>query len=306
MFKFIISLFLAFAAAFGGSQGYAHNQKEILKETTREATRLYSAQMPFYDLNPQELVVRSRFYTSYSSSVEERKSNIALAARSLNNVLIDVGAEFSFNRTVGARTEKRGYKTAKIIVGGKFVDGVGGGVCQVSTTLYNAVLLAGLKITEYHPHSLPVSYIAPSFDAMVNSGNADLRFVNNTKNPIIIKTSATASTLTIEIIGEPMTENITRQSVITDYIPVPEEEVIIDTAGNYPYLYRGERKVLTYGKQGYKSEGFLIKSVNGKPVSVEKIRSDRYSAMRGVVVEGTAAPPEPEEEAEVGAEIPND
>lgn len=288
MFKCIVTWVLAVTSALSVATKPNANNK------IQHVSTLCSFEMPFYDLQPQDLTVRSKFYTSYSSSTAERKSNIALASKSLNNVFVDVGTEFSFNRTVGARTENRGYKTAKIIVGGKFVDGVGGGVCQVSTTLYNAVLLAGLEITEYHPHSLPVSYIAPSFDAMVNSGNADLRFVNNTHNPIVIKANTTDSVLTIEIIGEPMTESISRQSIITDYIPAPEEEIIVDTAGEYPDLYQGERKVLTFGKQGYKSEGFLIKSVNGKPVSVQKIRSDKYSAMRGVVIEGTAIPPEPE------------
>ena len=163
-----------------------------------------AAAMPFYDLRPQQLVLRSKFFTSYPSSTEERKSNIKLAAKSLDYAFVDVGGEFSFNQTVGARTEKRGYKTAKIIVGGEFVDGVGGGVCQVSTTLYNAVLLAGLKVTEFHAHSLPVSYVAPSFDAMVNSGSADLKFINNTHNPVYIRAFADDATLTIEIYGEPM------------------------------------------------------------------------------------------------------
>ena len=124
--------------------------------------------MPFYDLQPKKIVLRAEFSTNYSSSTDARKFNVALASKTLDNTLVDINGEFSFNYTVGERTERRGYKKAKIIVGGEFVDGVGGGVCQVSTTLYNAVLLAGLKIIECHPHSLPVSYVAPSFDAMVN------------------------------------------------------------------------------------------------------------------------------------------
>ena len=89
------------------------------------ACNIFNARaMPFYDLKPQEIVLRAQFYTSYTTSTEERKSNIALAAKSIDNTLIDVGGEFSFNKTVGARTEKRGYKRAKIIVDGEFVDGV--------------------------------------------------------------------------------------------------------------------------------------------------------------------------------------
>lgn len=255
--------------------------------------------MPFYGLNPQEIVLRANFYTSFTTSTEERKSNIALAAKSIDKTLLDVGEEFSFNKTVGARTEKRGYKKAKIIVDGEFVDGVGGGVCQVSTTLYNAVLLAGLKITEYHPHSLPVSYIAPSFDAMVNSGYADLRFINNTDNPVILRAFVKQSVLHVEVYGQPMIEKYSRQSLITEEIPAPQAEVLEDSNNEYPDLFEGESKVIRYGKAGYKSEGYLVVSKNGKPVGVKKIRSDSYAAVRGKVVLGKAVREVVEDEEEI-------
>lgn len=246
---------------------------------------------PFYDLNPQEPVFRARFYTSFPTSTVERKSNISLAAKTLNNTLVPPYEEFSFNRVIGPRTEKRGYKTAKIIVQGEFVDGVGGGVCQVSTTLYNAVLLAGLTVTEYHPHSLPVSYVAPSFDAMVNSGNADLRFLNNTRNPVIIKARVEGDKLFVEIFGEPMTEKYVRESVFKGEIPFESEQIIFDEKGEYPDLYEGDRRVISYGKAGYKSEGYLTKMINGKKIWTKKLRRDSYSAVRGKVVIGTAKRP---------------
>ena len=244
--------------------------------------------MPFYDLQPKQIVLRAKFSTDYSKSSEERKSNVALAARSLNNVFVDVGAEFSFNRTVGERTVKRGYKPAKIIVNGEFVDGIGGGVCQVSTTLYNAVLLAGLNVIEYHPHSLPVGYVAPSFDAMVNSGWADLKFINGTHNPIILKTFADGQSLRVEVYGEKLTETYERKSMITESIPSPEDKIIYDDNGEYPDLLAGEKRFLRYGKAGYKSEGYLVVSKNGKVIRSQKIRSDKYNATRGLVVIGTA------------------
>lgn len=248
--------------------------------------------MPFYDLNPKDLVLRAEFSTDYSKSSAERKHNIRLAAKSLNNALIDVGGEFSFNRQVGARTEKRGYKTAKIIVNGEFTEGVGGGVCQVSTTLYNAALLAGLNITEAHAHSLAVSYVKPSFDAMVNSGSADLRFINKTHNPVIINTFADGTTLTVKIYGEQMREKYERKSVVKKEIE-PEYSVITDSACEYPDLYTGERRVIKYGKKGIVSEGYIVKKVNGKVVSQTLIRRDRYSKTDGVIVEGTAIRPAP-------------
>ncbi len=248
--------------------------------------------MPFYDLKPKEIVLRAQFYTSYESSTEERKHNIMLASKSLDNTFVDVGAEFSFNYTVGERTAKRGYKTSKIIVGGEFVDGVGGGVCQVSTTLYNAVLMAGLKIIEYHPHSLPVSYVAPSFDAMVNSNTADLKFINNTHNPIIIRTYADGQKLKVEIYGEELTEKYVRKSEITEKINPPESEIVFDEKGEFPDLYDGESKVVKYGKAGYKSVGYLIVLKNGKQSSVKKIRTDNYAPVRGKIVIGKAERPE--------------
>jgi len=244
--------------------------------------------MPFYNLKPAgELVLRARFYTTYSSSSDERKHNIKKASESINKTLLDVGEEFSFNHVVGERTVARGYKTAKIIVGGDFVDGIGGGVCQVSTTLYNAVLLAGLDVLEYHPHSLQVGYVAPSFDAMVSGGGADLRFVNNTDNPIIVYSEADGNRLLVSIYGQPMDYVIERKSVIIGEIQPPEEMVVKDEKGEFPELFEGEQKVVRYEKKGLLSEGYLIKKVNGKTVSEKRVRRDKYKPIGKLIVEGT-------------------
>lgn len=244
--------------------------------------------MPFYNLKPAgELVLRARFYTTYSSSSDERKHNVKKASESINKTLLDVGEEFSFNHVVGERTVARGYKTAKIIVGGDFVDGVGGGVCQVSTTLYNAVLLAGLDVLEYHPHSLQVGYVAPSFDAMVSGGGADLRFVNNTDNPIIVYSEADGNRLLVSIYGQPMDYVIERKSVIIGEIQPPEEMVVKDEKGEFPELFEGEQKVVRYEKKGLLSEGYLIKKVNGKTVSEKRVRRDKYKSIGKLIVEGT-------------------
>lgn len=256
--------------------------------------------MPYYHLQAQELVLRASFSTSYSSSTEQRKNNIKVASKYLDNAFIDVGAEFSFNKVVGERTVARGFKNAKIIVDGEFVDGVGGGVCQVSTTLYNAVLLSGLMVTEYHPHSLAVSYVAPSFDAMVNSGWADLRFVNNTHNPILVKAVADSSKVTISIYGEKMKEKYARQSVVNEIIPAPDYKVVYDEKGEFPELYQGQSIVLRNSKNGLKSQGYLI-CYDGKKSIRQKIRNDKYNAIRGVLLFGTAVeqPLEQEKSAQI-------
>lgn len=250
--------------------------------------------MPFFNLNPKDIVVRASFSTEYKSSSSERKHNIKLAAKKLNKTLVDVGKEFSFNSVVGARTEKNGFKSAKIIVNGDFTDGVGGGVCQVSSTLYNAVLLAGLKITKRYPHSLKVNYAAPSFDAMVNSGYADLRFINNTDNPVIVMAKADDEKITITILGEKLQEQIYRESRIILETDPPESEIVFDELGEYPDLFEGESKVIRYGSKGLVSEGYLIIVKNGKK-NIIKLSKDRYNGIRGKVVVGKAireTPPE--------------
>ncbi len=243
--------------------------------------------MPFYALKPQEICLRASFSTTYSQSSKERKSNIKLAASSLNGTLVDVGGEFSFNLTVGERTEGKGYKNAKIIVGGEFVDGVGGGVCQVSTTLYNAVLLAGLKITEYHPHSLSVSYVPPSFDAMVNSSFADLKFLNDTDNPILIFTNADEEKITIEIYGQKSKYKYVRKSVVTELIPPLNDKIIVDDKKEFPELYNDEFKRIKCPKDGIKSQGYILIYENDKIISIKKLRSDYYKSIQGVIVQGT-------------------
>lgn len=245
---------------------------------------VYAKSLPFYSHGPYDFCERATFSTFYGSSKEERKWNIALASKAINNFLLDAGAEFSFNRTVGDRTEQRGYKQAKIIVNGEFVDGVGGGVCQVSTTLYNAVILAGLKITEYHPHTLSVSYVSPSLDAMVNSGTSDLRFVNDTDFPIIIKAVTNGEVLKISISGKKSKYRYKVLSEIIEEIPAEYKKMIDD--GKYPNLCVGEEKILTYAKNGIKSRAYLIKYKGDKVLQKRIIRIDYYKPLSGLIVIG--------------------
>ncbi len=126
-----------------------------------------------------------------------------MAAEALNNALVYSGKTFSFNERVGPRTPDRGYLKAIIFVNKKQVEGYGGGVCQVSTTLYNAVLDAGLRVMERHPHSLPVSYVPKGKDATVNFGTADFKFKNNTANTLMLHAFVDKNKLTVEIFSLP-------------------------------------------------------------------------------------------------------
>ena len=196
---------------------------------------------PFYKrMTSYEL--KSSFNTGFSSSTDERAHNIKLCSSKINGTVLECGEEFSFNKTVGKRTEKNGYKRAKIIVDGKFVDGVGGGVCQVSTTLYNAVILAGLTVSESYPHSLGVSYVSPSFDAMVSS-SSDLRFINDTNGPLLIKAFTKGDFLFVEIYGERSVYKYERLSEVCEIIQEPEPEIIYDDD-----IVEGTVNYLSYGK----------------------------------------------------------
>lgn len=225
--------------------------------------------------------LRGEFSTYYGYSGEERKGNIALAASSLC-LSVKSGEEFSFNGATGERTEKNGYREAKIIFNGKFIDGVGGGVCQVSTTLYNALLLSGLKITEYHPHSLAVGYVEPSFDAMVSYGYSDLKFLNDTGYDVYIYVTADGELLTARVFGKKKTSLIRRASrVIKEYFY--EDKEIIES-GDYKELNTGEELVLVPARAGIISEGYLIiREENGKERTT-KLRSDNYKPIKEVVI----------------------
>jgi vancomycin resistance protein YoaR len=130
----------------------------------------------------------ANFSTEYASvSSDQRANNIVLATKSIDGTVVMPGKEFSFNGVVGERTADKGYQPAPVIVGDKLEDGLGGGICQVSTTLYNAVNLAGLTSTERVHHTLPVHYVDKGMDATVDYGNIDYKFVNNFKYPVYIQ-----------------------------------------------------------------------------------------------------------------------
>lgn len=157
-------------------------------------------------VSQSQLAERTQLISAYTTYFDgenlQRSSNIALAGRKISGLRLDNGGVFSFNGTVGPRTKENGFKEAKIIEGGKFVYGVGGGVCQVSTTLYNAALLAGLKVTEFHPHSLAVGYVSPSRDAMVSGNYCDLKFSNNGDCPVYIRVLTGENYIRCEIYGK--------------------------------------------------------------------------------------------------------
>ncbi len=141
------------------------------------------------------------YITYFKENNKERSHNIVLAAEAINNNVVFPGERFSFNNIVGKRTKERGYKRAPVIVKGELAEDIGGGICQVSSTLYNAVELKGVQIIERYSHSRSVPYVPPGRDATVSWYGPDFVFKNNYRQPILIRASADEGKMIIRILS---------------------------------------------------------------------------------------------------------
>lgn len=141
------------------------------------------------------------FTTKFSTKDSNRVRNISIASNRTSNILLMPGEEFSYNNLTGRRTLSNGYKDAPVIINGVIGEGVGGGVCQVSTTIFNTALYSGMDITSRQNHSLKSSYVPIGQDAMVNDGGSDFRFRNPYNNPVVVKTTVGNGTVTSKIYG---------------------------------------------------------------------------------------------------------
>jgi len=141
------------------------------------------------------------YSTSLGGSTANRIANVALAASKIDGFVLNPGKRFSYNDVVGPRTAATGFKSAHVYVGNQVVDGIGGGICQVSTTLYNAVIMADLKIVNRRNHSMPVGYAPLGRDATVSYGTIDFVFENDKSYPVSVKAKVEGMTLTVSIVG---------------------------------------------------------------------------------------------------------
>ncbi len=226
----------------------------------------------------------SSFVTYFDGSNVARSHNIRLAAEKINGSTLGVGEVFSFNGTVGERTAERGFKPAKIIEKGEFVEGVGGGVCQVSTTIYNAALLCGCEIEEYHPHSLSVSYVPPSCDAMVSGNYFDLKFKNVAPTTLYIRARTGTNYVAFDFYGRSDGNQYFYKSEVTGTIPAPEE------------ITEDESQVKA-GRDGTESAGYLTVTRNGAVIKRKVLRRDKYAPVKKV----TLATENPEETDDLSA-----
>lgn len=186
------------------------------------------------------------FYTTKFSQNASRTHNLQIAAAALDGAIVQPGKEFSFNERVGPRIEGK-YQEAPVVVGGRLVLGVGGGVCQVSSTLFNAVLLANLPVIKRASHSLPSTYVPLGRDATVSYGWYDLVFANNTGRPLLIVAEITGSRLTVAVVGHRDLNPSVKLSVeVKEVIPF---ETLVE---NDPGLASGVESITQAGQPGYK------------------------------------------------------
>ena len=223
------------------------------------------------------------FSTIYDASATNRAYNVELATKKINGTVIMPGEIFSYNKTVGSRTIEAGWKEGTAYISGKVVPSVGGGVCQVSSTLYNTALLANLEITERTNHTFTVDYVSASRDATVYYGSLDFCFKNTRNYPIKIVASAQNGVCKISLYGikEEVEYEVIIQSKITSYINYTT------TYKEDPTLDEGKEVVEQVGFSGCRSEGYRILKLNGKIVSQTLLSKDTYSAQERIVRKGT-------------------
>jgi len=240
------------------------------------------------------------FTTSYTSSGPSRSKNVANGASLVNGATVYPGETFSFYDAVKPFSEANGYYMAGSYLQGRVVDSLGGGICQVSTTLYNAVLKAELDVTERHNHSMIVNYVDPSADAAIaESAGKDLQFVNNLEYPIYIEGYTKDKKITFNIYGvetRPSNRTVTFESVVIEK-KVPEaDQIIADASQPVGYITVSSEHI------GYKAELYKIVKENGVQVSRELVNKSNYAMSPRTAIVGTATS-DPNVLAELNAAI---
>ena len=261
--------------------------KEMLKEDKEEYVIPLIITQPEITIDelgeeafPDQLAT---FTTRYDVSDVDRTTNLRLACQKINGTVLLAGETFSYNDVVGARTVAAGYKNAKIYEAGQVVDGLGGGICQISSTLYNAALLANLEIVERRNHQFVTSYVPAGRDATVVYGSTDFKFKNTRQYPIRIVATANAGIATISIYGIKEENEYTFKFSTKTISSIPYSTQYIDDST----LPQGTEVVKQKGANGLITETYITKLLNGKTISTELLSRDTYSAMTRIVRRGT-------------------
>lgn len=282
-----------------GAPGKAVNQEKLIKDLVEAATsgnydaviqaEVNESQPELSAANAKEQYKTLSTFTTETTANEKRNTNVKLAARAINGTIVQPGEEFSFNKVVGQRTAEKGYQEAAAYSGGEVVQEPGGGVCQVSSTLYNAVVFAGLKTTERHAHTYEPSYVTPGEDAMVSyDGYAgpDLRFVNNSKTAVGIKAAYSNQTLTVSIYGNPILEDGVTVSMHSEKIK--ELDPPTPTYVEDPTLEPGVEVVAKAATPGSRWQTKLITKKNGQVVSDVLLHNSTYTGKAATIKRNTS------------------
>lgn len=224
-------------------------------------------------------------FTTTTTSNKNRNTNIKLAAEAINGTVIKPGAEFSFNGTVGQRTEAKGYKGAAAYNNGEVVQEIGGGVCQVSTTLYNAVFRAGLEITYRRSHTFEPNYVTPGQDATVSWDQPDFKFRNNSSTAIGLKASYADQKVTISVYGIPILEDGVKWDLESK--KVEELDPPAPTYEEDQTLQPGVEVTKSAGTKGSRWETYKVVYKDGVEVSRERDHKTTYKGHAPVIRRNT-------------------
>ena len=227
----------------------------------------------------------SSFSTKYDETNVSRSKNVKIALSKLDGVVVMPGEVFSYNKTLGKRTEEQGYEYANGFAGGKVVPMLAGGICQVSSTLYDAVLYANLNIVERHNHMFQATYVEPGKDATVVYGSLDFKFENTRKYPIMIKTKSGGGLAEIKIFG--IKEEVEYEvEIVTTVLSYTPYKTIYE---NDSRLAPGQERVSQYGLKGCESITYRITKLNGQEVTKEVLSRDSYDPLNKIVRRGAQA-----------------
>lgn len=231
--------------------------------------------------------VLGTFSSDYSKSEDNRKDNIALGSSFFNEVILQPGQELSFLKTIGGINKDKGFKESGVIISGEFDRGIGGGICQVSTTMYNALIRADVEIVERHNHSRPVGYVPKGTDAAVVDGYKDLVVKNPFKTPIYLVAQADGDDLVYTVYGN-LEEKNYQIEIIPESLGSISPKVVKKSSSS---MYVGEEKVEKYGAKGYSYRTWRAKIVDGKEVERTLLSKSYYVPQNKVVVVGSKAKP---------------
>lgn len=261
--------------------------RELLKEEKEEYVIKLTITKPNITIDkigseafPDQLAT---FTTRYDVSDVDRTTNLVIACQKINGKVVLAGDTFSYNKALGPRTAAAGYRNGKIYAGGEVVDGIGGGICQISSTLYNTVLMSNLEIVERRNHQFVTSYLPAGRDATVVYGVTDFKFKNTRKYPVRIVASARNGIATVSMYGIKEENEYTFSFNTKTVASIPLTTKYEEDAT----LAAGTEKVKQKGANGLKTETYITKMLNGKAISTTLLSRDTYDAMARVVIKGT-------------------